>query len=94
MTLKKGIKLLDLWIEDREKKLKVITAKVIKENAIETDIEFEFPKIYKAILENEKNIIENLKLIRKEIVPNCKHPKNMRDTCKGVVYCMDCNLDL
>lgn len=39
--------------------------------------------------------IENLKLILKELVPNCKHPKKMRDrTPNGDWYCMNCNMDL
>ncbi len=84
MTLKKGIKILDWWINERETKIK----------ELETDFNFNDPEIPKVLLNNEKVIIENLKIIRKEIVPNCKHPKNMRDTCKGVVYCMNCNLDL
>ena len=84
MTVKKAIKLLDWWINDREKKIQ----------ELETDFNFNDPEIPKVLLANEKTIIENLKLIRKEIVPNCKHPKNMRDICKGVEYCMNCNLDL
>ena len=24
----------------------------------------------------------------------CKHPKKMQDICDGVVYCMNCNLDI
>ena len=39
--------------------------------------------------------IENLKLVLKELVPNCKHPKKMRDGGPdGVAYCMNCNMDL
>ncbi len=84
MTVKKAIKLLDWWIDNREKKIK----------ELETDFNFNDPEIPKILLDNEKTIIENLKLIRKELVPKCKHPKKMRDTCKGVVYCTNCNLDL
>lgn len=84
MTLKKGIKILDWWINEREESIQ----------KLETDFNFNDPEIPKILLDNEKTIIANLKLIRKEIVPNCKHPKNMRDKCKGVVYCMSCNLDL
>lgn len=94
MTVKKAIQIIDLWIEDREEKVKVISAKIIKESAIESDTDVKFTKIYNTLLENEKTLIENLQQIRKEIVPNCKHPKNMRDRCKGVIYCMNCNLDL
>lgn len=84
MTLKKGIKLLDLWIEHRENALKELQEKVI----------FSDLEITKVLVKADQRVIENLKLIKKEIVPNCKHPKNMQDTCKGQKYCMDCNMDL
>ena len=84
MSLKKGIKLIDLWIEHREKSLKEL-----KEKIIFTDL-----KITKVLVESDQRVIDNLKLIKKEILPNCKHPKNMRDICKGQKYCMACNLDL
>ena len=38
-------------------------------------------------LKKISEILENIKV-------DCKHPKKMRDKCKGVVYCMDCNSDL
>ena len=41
------------------------------------------------------NEIEWLKILKKEIVPNCKHPKKMQDrTPDGQWYCMNCNLHL
>jgi len=81
MSVKKAIKLLDWWINQREEKIKEIP-------------NFKDIEVATTLLENEKTIIKNLKLIKKELVPNCKHPKNMRDTCDGMVYCMNCNLDL
>ena len=46
-------------------------------------------------LRSLSNEIEWLKILKKEIVPNCKHPKKMRDrTPDGQWYCMNCNLDL
>ena len=43
----------------------------------------------------DRIIIENLELIRKELVPNCKHPKKMMDrTADGQWYCMNCNYDI
>lgn len=84
MTVKNAIKILDWWIERRENSLKELQEKIIFSDA----------EITKALVNSDKMIIHNLKLIKKEIVPNCKHPKNMRDTCKGVVYCMNCNLDM
>jgi hypothetical protein len=34
-----------------------------------------------------------LRAIRKELVPNCKHPKKMHDVCGDQKYCMNCNMD-
>lgn len=84
MTIKKAIKLLDWWINQREEKIKLL----------DTEFKFNDLEIAKVIFESEKTIIDNLKLILKEIVPNCKHPKNMQDKCNDVKYCMNCNLDL
>jgi len=84
MVIKKAITMLDLWINQREEKIQ----------ELDTKFNFKDSELHTTLLENEKIIINNLKLIRKEIIPNCKHPKNMRDTCKGVKYCMDCNMDL
>ena len=75
---------MDWWINQREEKIKLL----------DTEFKFNDPEIAKVIFENEKTIIDNLKLILKEIVPNCKHPKNMQDKCNSVKYCMNCNLDL
>ena len=51
--------------------------------------------VEKILLDSDKRIIENLEFIRKELVPNCKHPKKMRGrTTNGQWYCMNCNLDL
>jgi len=51
--------------------------------------------VAKTIFEMDRIIISNLGKIRQELVPNCKHPKKMRDrTPDGQWYCMDCNLDL
>jgi len=84
MTIKKAIKLLDFWIAHREKSLKELKEKVI----------FSDLKITKVLVEADQRVIDNLILIKKEIVPNCKHPKKMQDICKGQKYCMECNLDL
>lgn len=40
------------------------------------------------------NEIEWLKILKKEIAPNCKHPKKYLDRIKDQWYCMNCNLDL
>jgi hypothetical protein len=52
-------------------------------------------EIEKSFLDADKISIENLELIRKELVPNCKYPKRMRDrTEDGQWYYMNYNLDL
>jgi len=84
MTVKKAIKLLEWWINQREEKIKEIS----------TTIKFNDKDIETVLINNEKTVIENLKLIKKELVPKCRHPKKMQDTCDGKKYCMSCNLDL
>ncbi len=83
MTVKKAIKILDWWINQKEEKIKEIP-----------NFNFKDTEIEKTLFDNEKAIIKNLELIKKELVPNCKHPKNMRDKCGNVEYCMNCNLDI
>ena len=46
------------------------------------------------LLDVDKTIINNLKKIQSELVPNCNHPKEMIDSINGQKYCMNCNLDL
>ena len=84
MTIKKAIKILDWWINQRKESIKKLNAENI----------FNDSDITKILVDSDQRVIDNLKLIKKEIVPNCKHPKNMRDKCGGVEYCMNCNLDL
>ena len=84
MTLTKGIRLIELWIDHREESIK----------KLETEDIFNDSEITKTLVDYDKRIIDNLKLIKKEIVPNCKHPKKMHDICNGQKYCMDCNMDL
>jgi len=84
MTMLKALKILDWWIAQREEQIK----------KLDTEYKFNDSEITTVIFKNEKTIIDNLKLIRDELVPKCTHPKKMQDTCAGVKYCMDCNCDL
>lgn len=84
MTVKKAIKLVDLWIEHREESIKKLNSENI----------FNDFSITKTLVDCDQRIIDNLKLIKKELVPKCRHPKKMQDICAGVKYCMDCNCDL
>ncbi len=47
------------------------------------------------LAKSHEDNVQVLKVIKKELVPNCKHPKKMRDkTADGQWYCMNCNMDL
>ncbi len=46
------------------------------------------------IEKSSETINSNLEQIKKELVPDCTHPKEMMDNCAGQWYCMSCNLDL
>lgn len=83
MTVKIAIEMLDWWITKEEEQIK----------KLETDFKID-SEIQKILFDNEKTVFDNLKLVQKELVPNCKHPKNMRDKCGSVEYCMSCNLDM
>jgi len=51
--------------------------------------------VTKTLLNVDKITISNLETIRNEIIPNCNHPKKMKDMAPdGQWYCMNCNLVL
>ena len=87
MTVKKAIKMLDWWIDQRKQ-----ARKEFKKN---WDYKTEVEDVAKAMLKSEETMIYNLEKIRAELVPKCKHPKKMIDTLPdGQKYYMNCNLDL
>ena len=86
MTIQKAISILDWWIDQKKRGME----KLKKEWNYSDDTH----GIAKTLLDADTTIIANLDLIRKELVPNCKHPKKMHDTCQGQKYCMTCNMDL
>jgi len=76
-----------LWIEQKKSGI----ARLEKEWDFTTDSH----GMGKSLLNVDKTIVENLELLKKELIPNCKHPKKMRDkTTDGQWYCMSCNSDL
>ena len=88
MTVKKAIQILDWWINHKQKSLEQLKndwniADINKTTGTE-----------KVIFDAEYTEIHNLDVIRKELVSDCKHPKEMHDTCEGQKYCMGCNMDL
>lgn len=87
MTVQKAIKIIDWWLEHKK-----TTMETFLEKWKDSDDAY---GVEKALMDSDKTIIQNLELIRKELVPNCKHPKKMRDrTSDGQWYCMNCNLDM
>ncbi len=87
MTVKKAIKILDWWIEQKKHGIEKL-----KEEWDFSDNDY---GVTKTLLNADRIIISNLETIRNELVPDCKHPKKMNDrTPDGQLYCMNCNLDL
>lgn len=51
----------------------------------------ELAKTIANLTQEETQVLE---LVKKQLLPKCKHPKKMHDTCGGQKYCMNCNMDL
>ncbi len=89
MTVKKAIKMLDWWIEQKELGMKKLLKKWNYDSIDES------LGISKTLLQTDKTIVTNLELIKAELIPNCSHPKKLHDKGPdGTLYCMGCNLDL
>jgi len=88
MTVKKAIQIIDWWIGHKQKIMEQLRKKW-NYNTFE-----EATDIAKVIFDADKTDIANLQAIRKQLVPNCKHPSKMHDVCAGQKYCMSCNMDL
>ena len=87
MTVQNAIKILDWWITQKKESIEKLK--------IDWDFVDDSHGIGKILLDSDETIISNLETIKKELVPNCKHPKNMRDkTIDGQWYCMNCNFTL
>lgn len=91
MTVKKALKLLDFLIEYEEKMQNTMSDPTKSWNIGGDNI----VKLAKTLSSCHKDNVRVLNIIKKELVPNCKHPKKIRDkTANGQWYCMSCNLDL
>jgi len=87
MTVKKAIKMLDWWIDQRKQ-----ATEQFKNN---WDYKTEVEDVAKTMLKSDETVIYNLETIRAELVSNCKHPKKSQDIDPdGNRYCTNCNLDL
>ena len=91
MTVKKALDMLDFLIE-YEKKIQDAMADPTKSwNTGNDNIRY----LAKTLSDSHRDNVRILNGIKKELVPNCKHPKKMRDrTADGQWYCMNCNSDL
>jgi hypothetical protein len=87
MSVKKTIKILDWWINQKKQGIKKLESEW---NVSENDYD-----VTRTLLSVDKTIVANLEKIRSELIPNCKHPMNMQDKDPaGHKYCMNCNWDL
>ena len=87
MTILKAIKICDYLIESHIRNSSGIREKVKdwkEDNTKGLGI---------AIADCHEDVAKCILEIKKNIQPNCKHPKKMRDGKKGQRYCMKCNLD-
>ncbi len=91
MTIKKALKLLDFLIEYETRVYNGMSNPAKSWNIGDDSI----GKMAKTMSDCHKDNIRVLNIIKKELIPNCKHPKKMRDkTANGQWYCMNCNYDL
>lgn len=88
MTVKKAIQILDMLLE-KKTSLKQDLSR--PENNWGIGVAGSLVQVELTSLSNE---IEWLKILKKEIAPDCKHPQEMHDVCKGQKYCMNCNMDI
>jgi len=89
MTVKKAIQILDWWINHKKE-----TMEKLRKDWNIADID-KTTGTEKLIFDGEKTEIYNLEKIRKELVPDCNHPKEWHDIDgTGQRYCTGCNLDL
>ncbi len=89
MTVKKAIAVLDWIIANKTK----INKELFEPELLNGKFDLE-TKLFQTLLSVSKTDICNLETVRKQLIPECKHPKKMHDTCEGQKYCMACNMDL
>jgi len=89
MTVKKAIEILDWILNNKTKTIE----EFYKPNIIDSKYDLS-ENLYRTLLEIAKTDVYNLEVVKKQLVPDCKHPKEMHDICEGQKYCMACNMDL
>lgn len=87
MTIKKAIKIPDWQIKQKTQGMEKLQKELVFSN--------DTHDMAKILLDVDKTLIANLESVRKELIPNCSHPKDMQDVdSNGNRYCMDCDWDL
>lgn len=89
MTVKKAIEILDWMLNNKTKTIKEFYEPEILNAKYEIGA-----NLYRTLLHIAETDIYNLEVVKKQPVPDCKHPSEMHDTCEGQKYCMACNMDL
>lgn len=89
MTVKKAIEILDCILNNKIKTKKEFYEPEILNAKYET-----CANLYRILVLIAETDILNLGAVKNQLVPDCKHPPGMHDTCEGQKYCMDCNMDL
>ena len=89
MTIKKAIEILDWILNNKTKTIE----EFYKPNIIDSKYDLS-ENLYRTLLEIAKTDVYNLEVVKKQLVPDCKHPREMHDICEGQKYCMACNMDL
>ena len=88
MTIKKAIKIIDWWINHKTQSME----KLLEQWNYNPDKPSEVEQL---LIKSNDTDLYNLKAIRAQLVPKCRHPKKMIDTLpNGQKYCMNCNFDL
>lgn len=90
MTVKKAIEIIEWILNNKTKTVKEFYEPEILKAKYEIGA-----NLYRTLLQVTETDIHNLQAVKEQLVPNCKHPKKMRDRApNGQWYCMNCNLDL
>jgi len=86
MTSKKAIKILDWLIEQETNRAEgFVDPKHSWNHNFDCMID-----LAKSLSDSIKNEVTVLKILKKELVPKCSHPKKMQDIdSKGNLYCMN-----
>ena len=85
MTVKKAIEILDWVLSNKTKTIE----EFYKPNIINSKFDLS-ENLYRTLLMIAESDIYNLEVLKKQLVPDCKHPPEMHDMCGGQKYCMDC----